>query len=111
MLGLDDTGDGEPLVLVHGLATTRLIWRHVVPLLARERRVIAIDVPGFGASPPAGEGFDLEQVADAIDDGLAAAGVDERYDLAGHSMGGALALVLAGRRLERVRRLVLCAPA
>jgi pimeloyl-ACP methyl ester carboxylesterase len=111
VLGLDDTGDVDPLVLVHGLATTRLIWRRVVPLLARERRVIAIDVPGFGTSPPVGEGFELEKVADAIDDGVADAGVDEHYDLAGHSMGGALALVLASRRPERVRRLVLCAPA
>jgi 3-oxoadipate enol-lactonase len=111
VLGLDDSGDGDPLVLVHGLATTRLIWRRAVPLLATDRRVIAIDVPGFGVSPAVGEGFELEQVADAIDDGLAEAGVDERYDLAGHSMGGALALMLASRRPGRVRRLVLCAPA
>lgn len=108
-LALDDTGTGDPLVLVHGLATTRLIWRRVVPLL--ESRVIAIDVPGFGASPPAGDGFDLDHVADAIDDGLSKAGVGEPYDLAGHSMGGAIALVIAARRPERVRRLVLCAPA
>jgi pimeloyl-ACP methyl ester carboxylesterase len=98
-------------VLVHGLATTRLIWRRIVPLLAAERRVVAIDVPGFGASPAVGDGFDLEQVADAIDDGLTTVGIDEPYDLAGHSMGGALALMLAGRRPRRVRRLVLCAPA
>jgi pimeloyl-ACP methyl ester carboxylesterase len=110
-LGLDEAGDGEPLVLIHGLATTRLIWRRVVPLLAEERHVLALDVPGFGASTPAGPGFDLEAVADAIDDGLRDAGVEEPYDLVGHSMGGAVAVTLAVRRPERLRRLVLCAPA
>src|ERR1700751_3332533 len=86
LLAYDDTGDGTPLVLVHGLATTRIIWRRVVPLLADERRVLAVDVPGFGESPPIGPGFVLADVADAIDDALHDKGVNERYDLAGHSM-------------------------
>lgn len=107
MLGFDDTGDGPPIVLVHGLATTRLIWRRVVPLLD-ERRVVALDVPGFGASPPAGPGFLLEDVAAAILDGLPRC---EPFDLVGHSMGGAIALTMASLAPERVRRLVLCAPA
>jgi pimeloyl-ACP methyl ester carboxylesterase len=108
VLALDDRGEGEPLVLLHGLATTRLIWRRVMPLLADGRRLLAVDVPGFGDSPPAGRGFDLDAVAASIDDGL---GVADGYDLVGHSMGGALAVALAALRPERVRRLVLCAPA
>jgi pimeloyl-ACP methyl ester carboxylesterase len=110
-LALDDRGDGPPLVLLHGLATTRLIWRRVVPLLGEERRMLAVDVPGFGESPPAGPGFDLDSVAARIDDGLLSAGVTDGYDLVGHSMGGALAVALAALRPGRVRRLVLCAPA
>jgi pimeloyl-ACP methyl ester carboxylesterase len=110
-LAFDDRGDGPPLVLLHGLATTRLIWRRVVPLLGDERRLLAVDVPGFGESPPAGPGFELDSVAASIDDGLAAAGVAGSYDLVGHSMGGALAVALAALRPGRVRRLVLCAPA
>ena len=94
----------EPVVLIHGLAASREIWRHVTGLLARE--AIALDVPGFGGAPPVGEGFDLGAVADAIADGL-----PERFDLAGHSMGGAVALTVASRHPERVRRLVLVAPA
>jgi 3-oxoadipate enol-lactonase len=97
-------------VLVHGLATTRLIWRRVVPRLGH-RRAVALDVPGFGASPPAGPGFALDAVAAAIGDGLAQAGVPRPFDLVGHSMGGALALSLAARHPESVRRLVLVAPA
>src|SRR6201999_2957682 len=91
--------------LVHGLATTRVIWRRVVPL--RPGTVVAVDVPGFGDSPPAGPGFELETVADAIADGLG----DTPFALVGHSMGGAIAIVLAERHPERVKRLVLVAPA
>ena len=110
-IGYDDHGSGEPLVLVHGLATTRVIWRHVLPLLERGRRLITLDVPGFGGSPPAGRGFVLEEVAEEIAAGLESAGVEPPYDLVGHSMGGAVALTLAARDPEAVRRLVLVASA
>jgi pimeloyl-ACP methyl ester carboxylesterase len=43
-------GSGEPLVLIHGLATTRRIWQAVTPALARRHRVATLDVPGFGES-------------------------------------------------------------
>lgn len=110
-LALDVAGRGEPLVLVHGLATTRAVWRLAVPLLARTRQVVAVDVPGFGESDPVGPGFELDEVADAIRDGLREAGVGEPYDLAGHSMGAAVALTLAAREPAAVRALVLVAPA
>jgi pimeloyl-ACP methyl ester carboxylesterase len=94
----------EPLVLIHGLAASHEIWRHVTGLLAGE--VITPDVPGFGAAPPAGEGFELDAVADAL-----AARLPPRFALVGHSMGGAVALTLASRHAERTSRLVLVAPA
>lgn len=106
VLSLDDTGAGDPLVLVHGLAASRAIWRHVVPTLPG--RCIAIDVPGFGASPPANDGFDLDEVAGAIWDGLP---VEEPATLVGHSMGGAIVIAAVALAPERVRRVVLCAPA
>lgn len=106
-LGRDDHGDGEPLVLLHGVATSRLIWCRVAEPLARGRRVIAVDVPGFGQSAPVGPGFELEQVADQLVDGLGL----ERFDLVGHSLGGAVAVATAARHPEAVRRLVLVAPA
>lgn len=110
-LALDDGGAGESLVLLHGLATTNRIWRHVVPALRRTRRVVAVDVPGFGGSPPVGPAFDLAAVAGRLVDGLAAAGVPAPYDLVGHSLGGGLALSIAAARPADVRRLVLVAPA
>lgn len=103
----DDEGDGAPLVLVHGLATTRMIWRRVTPLLREGRRIVAVDVPGFGDSPPVGDGFELGAVAAAIAHALP----DEPFDLVGHSLGGAVALTLAAAHPGRVRRLVLAAPA
>src|SRR6185436_4097817 len=76
-LGRDEHGAGDPLVLLHGVASSRAIWRHAVAPLARRRRVIVVDLPGFGASPPAGPGFDLGDVADRLVDGLGL----ERFDL------------------------------
>lgn len=108
-LGRDEHGDGEgtPIVLLHGVATSRAIWRHVTGPLSAGRRVIAVDVPGFGTSAPAGPGFELDVVADRI---VASLGV-ERFDLVGHSLGGAIAVATAARHPEAVRRLVLVSPA
>ncbi len=110
-LATDQAGAGEPLVLIHGLATSRQIWNGVVPALARTRLVITLDVPGFGESEPVGAGFELEAVAARIVEGLEAAGVEQPFDLVGHSLGAGIALTLASVRAEAVQRLVLVAPA
>lgn len=110
-LTVEARGEGEPLVLIHGLATTRAIWDAVAPLLCRERRVVTLDVPGFGQSPPVGAGFELDAVAGAIADGLRAHGVEAPYDLVGHSLGAGIALTLAARRPGEVGRLIVVAPA
>ena len=108
-LGRDDHGDGDgtPLVLLHGVASSRMIWRHVTAPLSVGRRVIAVDVPGFGESAPAGPGFEIDAVADRIVDRL---GLDA-FDLVGHSLGGAIAVATAARHPGAVRRLVLVSPA
>ena len=107
LLGRDELGAGDPLVLLHGVATSRIIWRRVTGALAERRRVIAIDLPGFGESPPAGPGFDLGAVADRVVAGLGGG----RFDLVGHSLGGTVAVAIAARHPEAVGRLVLVAPA
>ena len=111
LLALEESGSGEPLVLIHGLATTRAIWSLVTPELARHRRVVSVDVPGFGESPPVGPGFDLEAVAERIARGFAAHHVTAPFDVVGHSLGAGIALTLAATRPRSVRRLVLVAPA
>jgi pimeloyl-ACP methyl ester carboxylesterase len=106
---IDVHGDGEPLVLVHGVGTSRVVWRRVMPQLAAGRLVAAPDIPGFGAAPPAGPGFALDRVADALADQLVE--MPRPFDVLGNSLGGAVALVLAARRPDLVRRLILAAPA
>ena len=46
------TGSGTPLVLVHGVGARREMWDPVVPALAARHEVVAVDLPGFGESPP-----------------------------------------------------------
>jgi pimeloyl-ACP methyl ester carboxylesterase len=111
LLAVEEAGRGEPLVLIHGLATTRQIWSAITPALSRSRRVVTLDVPGFGESAPVGPGFELEEVADRIARGLAARRIRAPFDLVGHSLGAGLALTLAATRPRLVRRLVLVAPA
>jgi pimeloyl-ACP methyl ester carboxylesterase len=93
------------LVLVHGLSGSRRWWRHTLADLGADRRVLAVDLAGFGGRRGAGP----FRLADAADD--VAATLDQRveapFDLVGHSMGGMVAARLAAHHPELVRRLVL----
>jgi pimeloyl-ACP methyl ester carboxylesterase len=111
LLAVEEQGSGPPLVLLHGLATSGVIWTPVIDELARTRRVLSVDLPGFGRSAPVGDDFDLERVSARIARGLAARGVRGPYDLVGHSLGGLVATALAAARPRSVARLVLVAPA
>jgi pimeloyl-ACP methyl ester carboxylesterase len=96
-----------PLVLVHGLgAAAGRDFDSVVPALARARRVVVFDLPGFGRSSRANELYTPERyaavVAHVIDRFCAG-----RADVLGHSMGGAVALMHAATHARQVRRLVL----
>jgi pimeloyl-ACP methyl ester carboxylesterase len=109
-LAFDDRGSGEPLVLIHGLGTNRWIWTEATARLARERRVVTLDLPGFGESEPLGPRFELDAIADTIAEAVGAR-AGGRFDLLGHSLGGAVALTAARRHPDRIRRLILQAPA
>ncbi|MDQ3740334.1 MAG: alpha/beta fold hydrolase [Actinomycetota bacterium] len=92
-LAHDRSGSGEPLLLVHGFGSFRGVWRPVLPMLEREREVIAIDVPGFGDSPVDVEDPTPERLAERIARFLDELGL-ERPHVAGFSMGGWIALEL-----------------
>jgi pimeloyl-ACP methyl ester carboxylesterase len=83
----------EPLLLIHGLGGTRTIWEPVIPLLEGEREVHAIDMPGFGETPPLppGEEPTAANLARAVHEECARNGV-ERPHVAGNSLGGWVAL-------------------
>lgn len=105
-----DVGSGFPLLMIHGSGpgvSAWANWRLVMPALAQQARVIAPDMAGFGFSErSAGQRYDMDTwVGQAV--GLLDALGIERADLVGNSFGGALALALAIRHPQRVRRLVL----
>lgn len=105
-----DLGSGPPLLMIHGSGpgvTAWANWRLAMPVLARQARVIAPDMVGFGYTErPAGQRYDMDAwVAQAI--GVLDALDVEQTDLVGNSFGGALALALTIRHPQRVRRLVL----
>ncbi|NDZ80817.1 alpha/beta fold hydrolase [Streptomyces sp. SID10853] len=96
------TGSGAPLLLLHGIGHHRQAWDPVVHILAAEREVISVDLPGFGASPalPEGVPYDLGSVVPVLAAMCEALGV-ERPHVAGNSLGGLLALELGSRSLAR----------
>ncbi len=101
-LAYDRTGRGEPLVLLHGLGHHRRAWSAVVPLLAAQRDVITVDLPGHGdspAPPPTGPG-DHRAMADVVEKFLRDLGL-ERPHVAGNSLGGLIALDLGARGYAR----------
>jgi pimeloyl-ACP methyl ester carboxylesterase len=98
----DRRGSGEPLVLVHGLGSRRQAWKPVMDLAAQARDVIAVDLPGFGESPPDRSGTELRvgDHADRVQEFFADLGLD-RPHVAGSSLGGAIALELGRRQAVR----------
>jgi pimeloyl-ACP methyl ester carboxylesterase len=92
----------DPLLLVHGLGASASVWDPVVPLLAREREVIALDLPGFGAAPalPAEVEPTAAALATALREELAGRGI-ERFDVAGNSLGAWVGLELGRQGAAR----------
>lgn len=102
------TGEGPPLLLIHGLGATREIWRPQIERVARERDVIAVDMPGFGDSPALEETPTPWALGAAITSACAELGV-ERPHVAGNSLGGWVALEIAKR--DQAASLCLISPA
>ncbi|MGH3759200.1 alpha/beta fold hydrolase [Actinophytocola sp.] len=93
-------GSGSPLVLLHGIGHRWQAWEPVLDRLAAAHDVIAVDLPGFGSSPPLpeGRGYDMPSAVRACADIFADLGLD-RPHVAGNSLGGVLGLELASRGL------------
>jgi pimeloyl-ACP methyl ester carboxylesterase len=107
-LALTRTGTGPPLVLLHGLGSARTAWDPVVPALAQRFDVLAVDLPGFGDSAPLPGEPRPAALAAAVAGLLDDLGVATPH-LAGNSLGGWVALELAGTR--PVASLTLLSPA
>ncbi len=106
-LGYRELGSGPPVLLLHGWPTSSYLWRDVMPALAGSNRVLALDLPGFGASDkPTGVRYDFDFFETAIDGFLAALDV-EAVGIAGHDLGGPIAVHWMLARPGRVTRLAL----
>lgn len=90
-------GRGEPLVLVHGIGSRWQVWRPILDRVAERREVIALDLPGFGASRAQSDGS-VSQLADRVAAFLDSLGL-RRPAIAGSSLGGGVALELGRRGL------------
>ncbi len=105
-----DLGSGDPILWVHGLGGSWQNWLEQLPEFAAEHRCVALDLPGFGASPLPDEDISIAGY------GRALAGLLERLRIpratvVGNSMGGFIAAELAISAPERVERLVLVSAA
>jgi len=102
-----EAGEGPPILLVHGLMTSAYSFRYVLTALARDHRVIALDLPGAGQSEaPAALGQSPQAVAGLLAAFIGALNLDRPY-VVGNSMGGYVSLWMALLHPERVGRLLL----
>jgi pimeloyl-ACP methyl ester carboxylesterase len=99
-------GDGPPVVLLHGAGEFAASWMRVIPELAEAHRVIAPDLPGHGASQPAGEPLNAATVIAWLAE-LIERTCPSPPTLVGHLLGGAIAARFAIDHPDRLSRLVL----
>ena len=106
-LGYRELGSGPPVLLLHGWPTSSHLWRNVMPTIAEHNRVLALDLPGFGTSAkPTDVRYSFDLFERIIDEFLAALDIDE-VSVAGHDIGGPIAVHFALQRPARVSRLAL----
>ena len=102
----ESTGEGRNLVLLHSLLADRSAFDRVVPMLAARRRVWRVNLPGYGASGPAGGS--IEDYADHLAQLLDLTG--RETDILGNGLGGFIGVALAARHGAKFDRLI-AAPA
>src|SRR5271170_5390088 len=101
-----DNGDGEVLLLIHGMAGSSDSWRSVIPQLSKKFRVIAPDLLGHGESAKPRSDYSLGAFAVFLRDFLDELGVSQAT-VVGHSLGGGVAMQFVYQHPDYVQRLVL----
>src|SRR5690348_16208784 len=106
-----EAGSGPTLLVLHGLGQSSNAWRRVMPAFASRRRIIAIDLPGFGESPaPESQPYGGPEYFSRVVDGVSSALDLGPLDAIGHSAGGLALMLDALRSPGRYRRIVLVDP-
>jgi len=106
-----EIGEGEPILFVHGLAGCWRNWLENLPHFGRTHRTIALDLPGFGASPMPSWSIDMPAYGRLIHDFCEKLGIDRVAALVGNSMGGFAATEAVIDQPSRFERLVLVSAA
>lgn len=101
-----DQGRGPAALFVHGVFLSSRLWQDAIYGVADIRRCVAVDLPGHGASSTPAGALGIGELADVLDEVCQALELGE-VDLIGNDTGGAVCQVLAGRRPELLRSLVL----
>ena len=94
LLHFHDEGQGKIIVLLHGFLESHSIWKHFSKELAKEYRIISIDLPGHGRSHGTADILSMEEAAKEVHAVLEEAGVENCF-MVGHSMGGYVTLAFA----------------
>jgi pimeloyl-ACP methyl ester carboxylesterase len=98
-------GEGDPVLLLHGVPKTSYHWRHVIPLLTPHYRVVVPDMRGLGDSQHTPDGYDMRNVGEDFAQLMSELGHD-RFRLVGEDWGAAAAYQLAAAHPDRVQQLV-----
>lgn len=104
--------EGLPILMVHGIPTNSLLWRHVQTHLQDQYRTYAMDMIGYGESDMPIESLDytLNNQADGVKEVIESLGIRGEVTLVAHDHGGGVAQIVASRYPEHISRLVLIDP-
>jgi pimeloyl-ACP methyl ester carboxylesterase len=104
-------GDKPPVLFIHGLGGCWQNWLENIPRLAQDRRVVALDLPGFGDSPMPSDEISISGYGEIVVRFARAIGLEEDVDVVGNSMGGFIAAEIGVNHPDFARRIVLCSAA
>lgn len=99
------SGVGPPLLLIHGWGGSSTHWYTSMDNLANVRTCYALDLPGYGESPPLADSINVMRMAEIVIEFADAMGIDQ-FDINGHSFGGGVATYIAAHWPERVKHLI-----
>jgi pimeloyl-ACP methyl ester carboxylesterase len=100
-----NSDDGVTYLLIHGIGTSLNFWTAVAPMLGNTSRTIALDIPGFGGSPPPSDGFSLDHIAKQVCSFIESVNLNNGVIVA-HSLGAFVAFKIAAEASGKIRRLI-----
>ncbi len=105
-LYFEESGEGDPIIFVHGWMEDYSMWSSQIEYFSREHRVIAYDQRGHGRSDKPEKGYSMQTLSDDLYSFTQNLNI-ERFTLTGHSMGGMTAMVFALDHPEKISKLIL----